>query len=126
MRTVTGYCRAVSPGTAICAPSVDAVMLAAVMKRRDELISAIRAVLARHPYVRRAALFGSCARDEAGEGSDVDLLVAFGPDRPRGLSLYRLDSELEQALGRRVDVVQEHLLHPRVRQHAQRDMVVVL
>ena len=96
------------------------------MKSRNEIIAAIRAVLVRHPYVRRAALFGSCARDEAGEGSDVDLLVAFGPDRPRGLALYRLDSELEQALGRRVDVVQEHLLHPRIRPYVAGEAIPIL
>lgn len=51
-------------------------------------------------------VFGSVARGEATEASDVDLLVAFGPDRSL-LDQVHLIVDLEKLLGRRVDVVAE-------------------
>ena len=54
--------------------------------------------------VQRLALFGSVARDEARPDSDVDILVEF--NRPVGLFTFlEVKEHLEQALGRRVDLV---------------------
>ncbi len=51
-------------------------------------------------------VFGSVARGEAGEESDVDLLVDLEPERSL-LDLGGLQVELEALLARRVDVVTE-------------------
>lgn len=51
-------------------------------------------------------VFGSVARGEATEASDVDLLVTFGPGRSL-LDQVHLIADLEMLLGRRVDVVAE-------------------
>ena len=54
--------------------------------------------------VQSLALFGSVARDEARPDSDVDILVEF--NRPVGLFTFlEVKEHLEQALGRRVDLV---------------------
>ena len=53
--------------------------------------------------VRRIGLFGSFARDEAGDGSDVDLVVEF--ERPIGLRFMELGDHLEGLLGRKVDLL---------------------
>ena len=50
-------------------------------------------------------LFGSYARGDAAAGSDVDLLVDLSGSLVRGLTLGRLYSELEEALGVQVDLV---------------------
>lgn len=53
--------------------------------------------------VKRLDIFGSVARDEAGEDSDVDILVEFG--RPVGLfEFVRLKGYLEELLGCEVDL----------------------
>jgi predicted nucleotidyltransferase len=54
-----------------------------------------------------AYLFGSVARDTAGPGSDVDVAVLLASEPPAQLAGLRLDLEadLEQALGRRVQLV---------------------
>lgn len=49
-------------------------------------------------------MFGSVARGDAGEDSDIDLLVDFEPDSSL-FDLLHLTEELEQLLGHRVDVV---------------------
>jgi len=55
-------------------------------------------------------LFGSVARGEAGEKSDIDLLVEFEPGRSL-LDHAGLMVELEELLGRKVDVVSEQSLY---------------
>lgn len=74
---------------------------------------AILAAAARHG-VTRVRVFGSFARGEAREDSDVDLLIERGPYRtpffPGGLI-----ADLEDLLGRRVDVVTESSLPERIR-----------
>ncbi len=56
--------------------------------------------------MRSLALFGSVARGEATEASDVDLLVEFEPGHPKGLFPFLgLQCFLEDILGCRVDLV---------------------
>jgi hypothetical protein len=72
---------------------------ALVDARREQ----IRSVVARHKGIS-VALFGSVARGEERADSDLDFLVEFG----EGASLFdlaRLEMDLEQLLGRDVDVV---------------------
>jgi predicted nucleotidyltransferase len=54
--------------------------------------------------VQRAALFGSAARGDMTEQSDVDLLVEFLPDA-RGIEFFGLHDDLETALGCHVDLL---------------------
>ena len=63
---------------------------------------------------RNVRLFGSVARGEAGLDSDVDFLVDLEPGRSL-LDLGGLLMDLQSLLGRRVDVVTEAGLRPRIR-----------
>jgi uncharacterized protein len=64
--------------------------------------------------VARVSLFGSFARDEGREDSDVDLLVEFG--RPIGLfDFVRLERELSVQIGRKVELVTRAALKPQLR-----------
>jgi predicted nucleotidyltransferase len=77
--------------------------------------------------VRRIALFGSVARGEAKEDSDVDLVVEF--NRPVGVRLAALVEYLEGLLHRKVDILtMEGLRNIRVRRVAEeiaRDLTYV-
>jgi predicted nucleotidyltransferase len=65
--------------------------------------------------VKSLALFGSAARGEARQDSDVDLLVEFS--RPVGLFHFMEVKEfLEEVLGRRVDLVTPDALKPQLRE----------
>ncbi len=76
--------------------------------------------------VVKAWLFGSYARGEETEDSDVDLLVKFDRSLPIGLLAYvRIHRDLEEKLGRKVDLVEEGTLRPAVEMTANRDMKVI-
>lgn len=70
--------------------------------------------------VRSLRLFGSVARDEATEASDVDLLVDFD-DSPTFSRFMDLRFYLEDLLGTRVDLVTENGLRERVRPFVEKD-----
>lgn len=61
--------------------------------------------------VSRASLFGSVVNGESTEKSDIDLLVEFRGEKSL-LDLAGLKIELEELLGRRVDVLTYNSLHP--------------
>ena len=89
------------------------------------LIEAHRAQLlslARQRGVTGVTLFGSLARGEGGEDSDVDLLVTLAPGTS-ALALGGLLLDAQELLGRRVDVVTEASLHPALRQRVLADAV---
>jgi hypothetical protein len=72
--------------------------------------------------VRSVSIFGSVARGEAAEGSDVDLLVEFS--RPVGLfEFVRLKRALEEILGRRVDLATPTSLKPQLRDRVLKEAV---
>ena len=66
--------------------------------------------LVREFPVRRMALFGSVARGEATEASDIDILVEVDPSI--GLGFVTLAERLEQALGHKVDLVSRRAVKP--------------
>lgn len=64
--------------------------------------------------VAHVSLFGSFARDEAREDSDVDLFVEF--NRPIGMfEFVRLQRELSERIGRKVELVTRAALKPQLR-----------
>jgi predicted nucleotidyltransferase len=77
------------------------------IRRLEETEAEIRAL-----GVERLALFGSVLRDEAGPGSDVDLLVGFAPGAKSFDRLLALAELLEDRLGRRVEIVTTEALSP--------------
>ena len=50
-------------------------------------------------------VFGSVARGDAGEGSDVDLLYVLKPGTRLGFRIFDLEDELAALFNRRVDLV---------------------
>jgi uncharacterized protein len=69
-------------------------------------------------------VFGSVARDEAGETSDVDLLVAPGP-RTTLFDLSGFALDVEEIVGRHVDVATPHGLKDRIRDQVLAEAVAL-
>ncbi len=74
--------------------------------------------------VRRLALFGSAARDEMSQASDIDVLVEFaGPATFRGY--MDLKFFLEDLLGRPVDLVTDKALRDEIRPYVEKERIDV-
>ena len=70
--------------------------------------------LAERFNVSELAVFGSSALGQASAGSDIDILVKF-KKKPGLLEFMALEQHLSDRLGRRVDLVMEGALRPRLR-----------
>jgi predicted nucleotidyltransferase len=77
-----------------------------------------------HNDVARLSVFGSFARGDATDGSDVDLLVEFSK-RNSLLALIALERKMLAALGRRVDLLTREAISPYLRDSIERDLRVV-
>lgn len=84
---------------------------------RTELLT-----IARRRGMAGVRVFGSMSRDDAGDDSDVDLLVTLLPGTS-ALALGGLLLDAQELLGRRVDVVTEASLHPALRERVLADAV---
>ncbi|MCX7837861.1 MAG: nucleotidyltransferase family protein [Anaerolineae bacterium] len=84
--------------------------------RREEMLKILRDHKAQLKQfgVKSLAVFGSFARDEAREDSDVDMLVEFDP-APTFNAFMDLKFYLEDLLGRPVDLGTPDTLKPRIR-----------
>jgi predicted nucleotidyltransferase len=83
----------------------------------------ILALAAKHG-ARNVRVFGSVARGDADEQSDIDFLVQMAPGRSL-LDLGGLQYDLEQLLGCRVDVVTEQGLKARLREEILSEAVTL-
>lgn len=94
---------------------------------RDDVLSTLRThkqALGERFDVTALALFGSFARDEATDRSDVDILVQFGgPATSR--SYFGVQFYIEDLLGRRVDLATEKALRPELRPYVEREALHV-
>jgi len=88
-----------------------------IRARRSEILQAA----SRHG-AREVRLFGSVARNEASEASDVDLLVELEPGRSL-FDLGGLGADLEALLGRRVDLAEVGGLSPHLRERVLSEAV---
>lgn len=75
-------------------------------------------------FCTKIGLFGSFARDEQTEGSDIDIMVEFKPDTP---DFYQAEEDLKQFIGnrfqRKVDVCAEKWIKPAFKQLILQEMV---
>ncbi len=94
---------------------------------RDEVLQRLRAhkaILAQRFGVTNLALFGSVARNEMSDDSDIDILVRF--DRPGTSKAYfGVQFYLEELLGRPVDLVTEKALRAEFRPYVEREAINV-
>jgi predicted nucleotidyltransferase len=80
--------------------------------------------ICRQNDVSKVGVFGSMARGEANEQSDIDLIVEFSK-RKSLLALVTLERRISAALGRKVDLLTEAALSPYLRDKILRDLQVI-
>jgi predicted nucleotidyltransferase len=92
----------------------------------EKVIATLRAHEAelRAAGIRTLSLFGSVARGEARQDSDIDLVAEFDPAaRMDMIRLAGLERELAGLLGREVQILPEPVRKPRLRTNIARDRV---
>ena len=97
------------------------------MKTRQEYVDIIKAhaeELKSRFGITSMRLFGSVARNEHREGSDVDIFVTMPPKFMTHIAAAKY---LEELLGSQVDLIQDHRhLRPFFRQQIERDGITVI
>ena len=94
------------------------------MRKLDGVEEEILRVLNRYG-VKRASLFGSYARGEADEDSDIDILVELDED----VSLFDfigLKLDIEDAIGKKVDLVEFSTIKPAFRDRILKEQVTLI
>ena len=74
--------------------------------------------------IQRLRVFGSFARSDESETSDVDLIADFA-GRKSLLDLVRIEREFSERLGRKVDLLTEAALSPYLRERVLQDSQLV-
>ncbi len=80
-------------------------------------------VLKKHK-IRKAGIFGSYARGEEKNNSDVDILIM--PTEGMGLEFVEIVLELEKKLGKKVDLVSYRGIHPLLKEYILKDEVKII
>ncbi|MCX6376437.1 MAG: nucleotidyltransferase domain-containing protein [Armatimonadetes bacterium] len=92
--------------------------------RLQALLKAFKEQHAEEYHLRALGFFGSYARDEESEDSDVD--IVFDTDVPNLFKTVLMQQDLEELLGRRVDVLQlRGLTNPRLKARVEKEAVYV-
>jgi len=75
--------------------------------------------------VKRAFLFGSAARGEQDELSDIDILVELDYSQPIGLGFVRMKLELEDLLKRKVDILTSNSVSKYIRPFIDSEKILI-
>ncbi len=74
--------------------------------------------------VEYLALFGSQARQDASNSSDVDLLAEYEDDKSL-FELARLKINFEKLFGKKVDLVEKKMIKPQIKPYIMQDVIVL-
>ncbi len=90
----------------------------------ESIKQAILSVL-KHQPILKAAVFGSFARGEENDNSDIDLLIEYA--EPHSLfDILRLENELQNATARKVDLVEYDAIKPSMKERILKQAVTIL
>ena len=84
----------------------------------------INPILKRHK-VKRAGLFGSCARGEMKKGSDIDILIELDKNVSL-LDFVGIKIEIEEVLNKKVDLVEYSTIKSLLKQNILKEEVSIL
>ena len=92
-----------------------------VLNEIEEILRGYRPFLQEKFKVKEIGIFGSYARDEESEESDVDILVEFS--EPIGWEFFDLKELLQEILGKEVDLVTMKALRPQMKDKILEEVV---
>lgn len=82
-----------------------------LVKERLDVAPGDLAAFCRKWNIAKLEVFGSLVREDFADDSDVDFLVSFEPGKaPADMSWFQIKEELEELIGRKVDVLDRRLV----------------
>ena len=90
----------------------------------EETVNKIRRFFKDKPVIK-AYLFGSYARNEQDEESDIDILVELDHSKPVGLKFVTMKLELEELLGTNVDLVSIRGISKYIQPSIDKDKIMI-
>jgi predicted nucleotidyltransferase len=94
------------------------------MRQLEEYQQLILPVLKRH-FIKRAAIFGSFAKNTTTSESDIDLLI----EPEKNFTIFKmllLEQEISELLKRKVDLVEYSALKPSIRKEVMQSAITIL
>ncbi len=100
------------------------LLCVSIAHMENEKLELIREYFGKQP-VLKAYLFGSEARMQGSEDSDVDLIIELDRTKPIGLDFIQMKLDLEDRLDRRVDLVTSKSISKYLRPSIDRDKIMI-
>lgn len=89
---------------------------------KSKLVEIKPILISKYP-VERIAIFGSFARNEQDENSDVDIMIEL--NGKIGIDFFRMADEIEDYLGIKTDVASKNGIKPRYFDSIKKDLIYV-
>jgi predicted nucleotidyltransferase len=89
---------------------------------KSKLLEIKPILISKYP-VERIAIFGSFARNEQNENSDVDIMIEL--NGKIGIDIFRMADEIEDYLGIKTDVASKNGIKPRYFDSIKKDLIYV-
>lgn len=91
----------------------------------DQIKKKIILVLKKY-NVKKAGIFGSFARGDYSKDSDVDILIQIDDNKVSLLQVIAIENELQDKIGKKVDVVEYEALHPLIKKSVLSEEIKIL
>src|SRR3989344_4582156 len=91
--------------------------LSALNKLKPKIIEVLKGY-----NIKKASIFGSYARGEQKEDSDIDIIIE-PPKNIGGFEFTGIAIELEEKLGRKVDLLTYKSIHPYIKKYVKKDEI---
>ena len=75
-------------------------------------------------HIKQLAYFGSVLREDFSPQSDIDILIEFEDGFIPGFDFFRMEADLTQLFGRKVDLQTTQFLSPEIRLHVLSEAVI--
>jgi len=97
------------------------------MAQTVNILSDLQRYFQSETRISHAWLFGSFARNESHENSDVDVMIEMKNDKPYTLfDLFDIQYRLEKLLNRKVDVVEKDFIKPTAWTSAKQNLIAII